>query len=279
MLDEAMISIVINADTRPVRNEFGGMFNGVRSRDFIGRSALENKRKFFSGFDAELIVHIDEHEPLTNEQYSALHELCDCVVVRKHSKYYRGANPFGSFNDVSYLQALSMARGTHVAHFDQDMVASTSDDSIVNWMFDTVDSGEKKFVCYPSTCSPAPCHAPEYNNQWWVSTRFFFCRRESLELDVLERAIREPQWLYETVSRPPRENNWTEGFLGVMSGHSVIYPKPEIDRWAIFPWMSYRDGLMDKINAMSHGGVADLIHRAGGDGVFYDGVDANLLPA
>jgi len=271
------ISIIFNADTRPVCSEFQGLHKGVRSRDFIGRASLLNKRTFFREFDTELIAFIDEHEPLTHEQYDTLHELCDCVVVRKHSRHYRGWEPFGPFNDINYLQALSMARGEFVAHFDQDMAAFAFDRCPVVWMVDEVASGRHKFVCYPSPCSPAPCHAPEYENKWWASTRFFMCKRETLDFTVLERAIREPQWLYSTFDRPPRENPWMEQFLGILAGYSVIYPPVDLSSWAVFPWMIYRDGALEALNAMPYEAVRWCIEKAGGPGVFYDGADVNLM--
>ncbi len=271
------ISVAFNADTRPVCPEFQGLHKGVRSRDFIGRAALENKRRFFDGFDIELIAFIDEHESLTHEQYDTLHELCDCVVVRKHSRYYRGYNPFNAFNDVSYLQCMAMARGDIICHLDQDMFAYRSSRAPIDWMVNEVVSGLHKFVSYPSQNSPAPCHAPEYENKWWISTRFFLCLRESIDFTVLERAIREPQWLYETYDRPPRENPWTEQFLGIMAGYSVIYPPVDLRSWAVFPWMNYADGAIAKLNSMQPEEVFYAIEKAGGPGVFYDGADVNLM--
>lgn len=272
-----MVSLVLNCDTRPAHLEFQGLTKGPRSRDFIGREALESKRKFFDGFDIELIAHIDEHEPLTHEQYDVLHELCDCVVIRKHTKHYRGNNPCNGFNDINYLQALSMARGQYVAHFDQDMFCYAADRTPVEMMLDEVNSGRHKIVCYPSNNSPHPCHAPEYEGRFWASTRFFFCKRETLDFTVLEHAIREPQWLYENFSRPPRECPWTEQFLGIMAGYSVLYPKPEIDKYVICPWMSYRDGTLDKLAEMPYGAIANAFYKAGGAGLFWDGVSSEQL--
>lgn len=272
-----MISCVLNVDTRPVSLEFQGMHKGVRSRDFLGTAGLLNKRNFFKGHDIELIVFLDEHEPLTEAEYYALHTHADCVVIRKHSKYYRGANPFHKFNDISYIQALSMARGDVVAHFDGDMAAFCADSSPIDWMLDEVGSGRHKFVCYPSRCSPAPCEAPAYQNKWWASTRFFVCQRESIDITALEHAIREPEWAYATYDRPPVINPWTEAFLGIMANYSVLYPPPNIASWAVFPWMTYKEGTMEKLNAMPYPEIAAAINRAGGDGVFWDGVDVNLM--
>ncbi len=272
-----MISVVLNVDTRPVRSAFQGLHKGVSSRDFLRTPGLLNKRNFFKDHDIELIVFVDEHSSLTEGEWYDLNTHADCVVVRKHRKYYRGAEPFSAFNDVNYLQALSMARGTHVAHFDQDMAAFSHNSRIIDWMLDEVDSGKHKFVSYPSVNFPAPCHAPEYQNKWWASTRFFLCKRETLDFTALERAIRDPQWCYEAYDRPPRENPWTEQFLGIMANYSVIYPEPKLGLWAVFPWMTYKDGTMEKLNAMPYEEVAAAINRAGGAGAFYDGVDVNLM--
>jgi len=272
-----MISVVLNVDTRPVRSTFQGLHKGVSSRDFLRTPGLINKRNFFKGHEIELIVFVDEHDPLTAEEYFDLHTHADCVVVRKHRKYYRGSEPFSAFNDVNYLQALSMARGEYVAHFDQDMAAFSADPSTVDWMLHTLEFNHARFISYPSVNHPAPCHAPEYENKWWASTRFFICKRETLDFTVLERALRDPQWFYSTYDRPPRENPWTEQFLGIMAKYAVLYPHPNLESWAVFPWMTYRDGTLEKLNAMSHNEVAAAIHRAGGAGAFYDGVDVNLM--
>lgn len=270
------ISLVINTDTRPVCNQFEGMWKGVRSRDFLTHG-VRNKKAFFNGFDIETIVHCDEHEPLTPEQYEELHSLCDCLVIRKHSKYYRGANPFNAFNDISYIQALSMSRGTHVVHVDQDMAMFTADGSIVEWMAYEIDNGPWRAVSYPSVNSPAPAHAPEYGNKWWCSTRFFMVKREELDFTTLERAVMQNDWFYNAFDRPPRINPWLEQFLGVMLGYKVLYPSPDVDRWCVFPWMTYRDGLLEKMGNLPYSEIAAAIHRCGGAGAFYDGVSHELL--
>jgi hypothetical protein len=224
----------------------------------------------------EVIVFVDEHEPLTYEQQKRLDEMTDCLVIRKHSKYYRGARPFGPFNDINYIQAFSQARGEYVVHFDQDMAAFQKGGT-TEWMKDLLDTGTYNFVCYPSANSPAPCHAPEYENKWWASTRFFFCKREMIDITALERAVRDNEWFYSTYDRPPRINPWTEQFLGVMGDYKVYYPPVILNQWAVFPWMTYKDGLLAKMNGMPYEDIHNALLRAGGSGIFWDGVDANLL--
>lgn len=272
-----MISVIINVDTRPVRLEFQGLKQGVSSRDFLVEG-VRNKKKFFQTRpDTEFIVFVDEHEPLTNEQYSKLHAIADCVVVRRHSKRYREADPFHKFNDINYIQALAMARGEYIAHFDQDMAAFCANGSTIDWMINVLNKGEYRYISYPSANSPHPCAAPEYEGKFWASTRFFMCKREEFKFDVLEQAIREPEWFYEAYDRPPRINPWTEQFLGIMADYKVLYPHVDLDQWMVFPWMTYRDGTLEKLNSMPHLDVANAVRRAGGEGVFYDGVDVNLL--
>ncbi len=271
------ISIILNTDSRPTNREFTGMWNGVRSRDFFGRPNLENKLKFFEGFDVELIVFLDRHEDLSHEEYDTLHSLADCLVVRKHSRDYRGANPFSAFNDVNYLQAFSQARSNIVAHFDHDVAAFRADKSDVDKLLEVVESDKSKFVCYPSPQSPHPCEAPNYQNQWWASTRFFICKRDTLILDDLERGIRDNEWLYAKYGRPHVVNPWTEAMICQMAGYSVLYPPVDLDRWAVFPWKQYDDGVLQRLNDMPHHQVADALRRAGGWGIFWDGAESRLM--
>ncbi len=273
----SLVSVILNVDTRPICNEFTGMWNGVRSRDFLTTPGLLNKRNFFKGHDIELIVFVDEHQPLNEAELYALRTHADCVVIRKHSKYYRGANPFYAFNDLNYHNALSLARGEYVCHFDQDMAAFSSDESTVQFMKDEVDSGRHKFVCYPSPSSPNPCEAPSYQGKFWASTRMFFCKRETLILDDLERSIRDNEFFFEKYGKPPVVNPWTEAFIAGMADYSVLYPKVEIEKWCAFPWKRYTDGTLERLNSMSHSDVAQAVNRCGGWGIFWDGADSTLM--
>lgn len=270
-----MISVIFNADTRPVCPQFEGMWKGVRSRDFIGDQALYMRKNFFRGHDIELIGYVDEHEPLTSEEYRVLHDHCDVTVVQKHTKKYRGADPFNAFNDVNYLHALSLARGEYVCHMDQDMALYTDDPSIVGSMLQELEN--HKFICYPSPHSPNPCVAPNYDGKFWASTRFFLCKRETLILDDLERGIRDNQWFFAKYGTPPVVNPWTESFIAQMADYKVYYPPVELDRWVAFPWHSYQDGTIMKLNSLPYSGVAAAVRRAGGDGVFWDGATSSLM--
>jgi len=50
-----LISVVINCDTRPEKNEQTGLFGGVCNEDFL-TDGVFNKIKFFDGFNIEIPV-------------------------------------------------------------------------------------------------------------------------------------------------------------------------------------------------------------------------------
>ena len=268
------LSVIINVDTRPSKGEHEGLFAGTVSRDYLVDGLL-NKKKFFQGFDCEFIVFIDEHQKVDALTLDTLREHADTIVLSKHSKHYRGIEPFGPFNDINYLRAFAMARGNTICHFDQDVAAFTSGKEVVENLLTLVESGQHKFVCYPSIHSPHPVHDDSFQNKWWASTRFFICKRAAIDLTALEKCIMEPQWGYQTYGTPPRQCPWTEHFLGLMNGFSVYYPPVELDKWAVFPWAKYTQGTLAKLNQMPYGDIAKRLYESGG--LPYDGVDANLL--
>ena len=269
-----MISVITNVDTRPPRGEHDGLFAGTVSRDYLVDGLL-NKKKFFQGFDCEFIIFIDEHQKIDALTLDTLREHADTIVLSKHSKHYRGIDPFGPFNDINYLRAFAMARGDTICHFDQDVAAFTSSPNEIAAILNLVESGQRKFVSLPSSCSPHPVHDDSFQNKWWASTRFFICKRQAIDLTALEHAIREPQWAYEVFGTPPRQHPWTEHFLALMNDFSVYYPPIELDKWAVFPWAKYTQGTLAKLNAMPYGEVAKRLYASGG--LPYDGVDAELL--
>jgi len=83
------LSIVINADTRTPNTQARSMFDGVRNAEIL-ELGIQNKLNAFRWFDHEVIVFIDEHEPLPADTLSRIREMADTVVIRKHGKRYRG---------------------------------------------------------------------------------------------------------------------------------------------------------------------------------------------
>ena len=104
-----LISLCINVDTRPPRDEQNGMFNGAVASDFLTHGVF-NKIAFLKGFDIETIVFIDEHLPVPQETLDYLRRICDTVVIRKNTQEH-------AFNDYNYLSCFAMARGKYLMHF------------------------------------------------------------------------------------------------------------------------------------------------------------------
>lgn len=236
------ISIVINCDTRHQKDEQTGLFNGVVNSDFL-TDGVRNKQLFFSGCDFETIVFIDKHNDIPQDTMDYLQEICDVVVIRKHT----GEN---GFNDMNYLQAMFMARGKYVAHFDQDTAAFTKSDESVKYMINLLE--EYKFISYPSYWSPNAVHDPSFGGKMWASTRFFMCKKETLQFDVLMNCIKEPNWAYEKFGDSPRRCNWLEHFLTLANNNSVYYPPIQTQNYTIFTWEKYEQWTLRRMNEMTY---------------------------
>lgn len=256
-----MISCIINLDTRPELVKMEGHNNGVRHADLLVGN-VRNKKRFLEGFDHEIVAYVDVHEPLPASIDAELRELCDCLVLRKHSRHYRGCDPFPVFNDVAYLQALSQARGDIVMHFDQDTCCFARDKSAVDWWLSHLES--HRFVSYMSANSPKPVEDASFGKHTWVSTRAFACRREWLRFDELEAAIREPKTAYDRYGYPPRQCPWTEHFLSLMNEESVIYPEKNYSQIMIWCWSGYSAGTMAQLNAMPYDEVFSYVESRNG---------------
>lgn len=253
-----MISVCINVDTR---TGFDGessnaehMFEGCRSEDFLVDGVL-NKIAFFEGFDKEIIVHVDEHEPLPIALMDKLRSITDTLVVRKHTDEI-------SFNDWTYLRTLQLAKGDIICHVDQDTACFRGDKEYVRELISNLDT--HKFVSYPSHWTPHPVHDDSFENKFWASTRFFLCKRETLKLDELAKCIEDPEWMYEKYGDSPRRCNWTEHYLAKINGNSVFYPPVELHKGAIFSWSSYKRGVLRNLNNAEYEAVKQwIIHRGG----------------
>lgn len=249
------LSVVINVDTRPQNDTFGGTnLLGTVNMDFL-TAGIENKLKFFSGVDTEIIIHVDRHSDVPDEVLSKLHDYSDVLLIRKHTN-----EP--SFNDWSYHRALSLATGDIVCHVDQDTACFADS---MDYIIELIEYLEKyKFVSYPSHWTPNPTVDDSFGGLWWASTRFFLCKRETLKLDELAKCIQEPEWMYEKYGDSPRRLNWTEHFLAKINGNNVFYPPVELHKGAIFSWSSYKTGTLEMLNNSSYEGVKQwILHRGG----------------
>lgn len=249
------LSVVINLDTRVENNKFDGLLNGVVSSD-LWTDGLWNKVKFFDDFhDKEIIVYIDQHNPLDEETLNYIRTLATTVVIRNHTQE-------SSFNCWNYLRALQMASGDIICHIDQDTACFSSSSEPIHEMIKLLD--EHAFVSYPSHWSPKPVIDESFGHRTWASTRFFMCKKESLKFDELRNCIIEPNWGYEKYGDSPRRVNWMEHFLTLTNNDSCYYPPVDLDRYAIFSWGSYDRYILKRLNEFSYDQVKEFILSKGG---------------
>lgn len=254
----AFISVCINVDTRDgfqdENTAVENTFHGCRSEDFLIDGVL-NKIKFFEGFNKEVIVHVDKHNPIPDSILFRLQEISDTLVVRNHTNEH-------AFNDWSYLRCLRLATGDLVCHVDQDTACFTSSPQPINSMIELLN--HYSFVSYPSHWSPRSVHDETFGHRTWASTRFFLCKREALKFDELENCTREPNWGYEKYGDSPRRCNWLEHFLTLTNNDSCYYPSIDLENYAIFSWGSYRKGVLKELNNMDYENVKHFINSKGG---------------
>lgn len=257
------VSIVINADTRSGFKERESsatqMFSGCRSIDFL-IDGVQNKINFFEGFEKELILFIDQHEEIPESVLSTIRGMVDTLVIRKHDKRFGDMKEYQKFNDLNYLAALQLARGQYVAHFDQDCAAFTRSIDPVNNLIKLLDTYD--FVSYPSHATPRAVNDPSYNYDW-ASTRFFICKRESLDFTELQKCLLDSDYMYGKYPANVR-NPWTEHILGLTAKKGVIYPPIELDQYAIFCWNKYITGTLGHLNKLHYDEVKNYINHCGG---------------
>lgn len=243
-----MISIVVNVDTRKENEENKEMFNGVVSRDFL-IDGLINKRKLFTGFDFELICFVDEHESVDEKTLSQMKSLSDTLIIRKHDKKFEGNNNTSFFNDLNYLNALSLARGSYIFHFDGDVAAFTSSPDPINEYIQLLEQYD--YVSYPSAWSPNPVHDDSFGGKYWCSTRFFCCKRSTLNISELLKCQLDYDY-WKDKYPVPRLCHWLEHLLSSTSYHTtgrgVYYPPLNFERFILFTWENYHKYTLQRLN-------------------------------
>lgn len=258
-----LISCIINVDTRPERGEQVGMFGGVVSRDFL-TDGVYNKIKFFDGFEKEVIVFVDEHQPIDEKTLDYLRSITDTLIIRKHNKKFEGSDNFEAFNDFNYINALSMARGEYIFHFDGDIAAFTPSQEPIKELMMLLEQYD--YISYPSHWSPCPVYDESFDH-WWVSTRFFCCKRKTIDISELIKCQLDYDY---TFSRYPakRQCHWVEHILGLhakYNGKGVLYPKIEYDKWILFCWETYEPYILRRLNSQTYDEVKDWVTRRGID--------------
>lgn len=252
-----LISIVINADTRPERNTQEGLFAGTVNEDFI-TDGVFNKIKFFEGFDKEVILFVDKHQEIPAATLEYIHSICDTVVIRRHTHEEK-------FNDANYVSALSLCRGDIIAHFDQDVSAFTSSPASVQELINLLRQYD--YVSYPSNWSPDPVHDPNYD-YFWCSTRFFLCKRETLDFTEIKRCLADMDYLYGKYPASVH-NPWTEHILGLHAKYNgkkkgVYYPRIEGDKLLIWTWGTYEKWTLRRLNELPYQEIIDFVNSKGG---------------
>ena len=251
-----LLSLVINCDTRAENNKYGGAnLAGCVSEDFL-TDGIFNKVNFFRDFpDKEVIVYIDQHQPLKEETLNYIRTLATTVVIRNHTSE-------NCFNDFNYLRALYMATGDIVCHIDQDTSCFTSSKESVQELINHLDN--YSFVSYPSHWTPKAVHDESFAHRTWASTRFFICKREALKFEELRNCLLNPEWGYEKYGDSPRRCNWLEHFLTLTNNDSCYYPPIELNKYTIFSWGSYDRFILKRLNAQPYEEVKEFILSHGG---------------
>ncbi len=261
-----MISAIINVDTRPENSQNKEMFNGVVDRDFLIDGVI-NKIKFLEGYEKEIIVFVDEHEPLTESELTRLKELSTTLVIRKHNKKFEDIEDFAAFNDFNYIQALAQARGTYIFHFDGDCAAFVPNGESVLALLRGLEDYD--YISYPSQWSPNPVHDDSFDNKYWVSTRFFCCKRKTINIGELIKCQLDYDY-WKTTYPVPRLCHWTEHLLSSIAhntGGKVYYPPIDYERIILFVWENYHKGLLKELNNMAYEQVKEFVFSKGG--IFY----------
>lgn len=264
-MSKPIISVVINADSRyGYKNykitvgEFGeGSLQGCRSIDFL-TEGLKNKMNFFRGHECQCIMFLDEHEPIPDKLFMEISEIVHSygngsALICKSNNRTRHR-----WYDYITLEALKLATGDYIVHFDQDSNAFRSDESdIVDAYIDLLGSGYK-YIC---------CPIPEtHKDKWyWASTQFFICKKETLNLDEVEKCF-DNKYLEETYGRMRYDPHpcCFEHTIGLMVKEGeVLYPPRENDSYLIFCWWTYQSGLLKKLNEMPYPEAKEFIINCG----------------
>lgn len=255
-----MISVVINADTRigykepqsTVGDYGAGSLQGVRSIDFL-TEGVKNKMNYFRGHDCQCVLYIDKHEDIEPSLMQEIESIVysygnnSKVIFKDHDRTRH------RWNDYLYIEALKLAEGDYVVHFDNDANAFRTDDAdVIEKYFYWLDNGYK-YICQPSDLTY------EQHGMYWASSRFFICKRETLDLRLIERYLFTPL--------NGKHSPCFEHAIGILAGEgTVLYPPRDDDKYIVFSWARYFGGTLQKLNSWSYDKVK--LYLFGEDCVF-----------
>lgn len=270
-MDDRVISIVCNLDSRPgfLENESteGLMMNGTRSLDFFVDGVL-NKKQFFNEFNHEVIVFVDWHEPIPAQTLSKLMDMLnshtiDVLAFSRHREYYNDHHFYPKHNDLNYAQAIALARGRFVAHFDSDVSAFKRDKTIIDEWLTLLDTNVYKFISYPSNHSPDAVRDPTFDYMW-ASTRFFLCTKKVLLHDETIKCLSDSRYLYDKYPAS-RHCPWYEHVISLINGgKGVFYPPIDYNRCVIFSWNHYKTGTIKRLQDAGYDEVKKFVLQQGG---------------
>jgi len=187
-------------------------------------------------------------------------------VLSKHNETYIEGPFFPKWLDLNMLNTLMLAKGKYVAHFDQDMAAFRNDSNVIEEWMQWLDEGRYEYISYPSRYSPCPVNDPDFNYNW-VSTRFFFCKREIFDHTETLKCLRSSEYLYGKYGDKKRKCPWLEHVLGIMATPGkVFYPPMDPESYTVFSWGLYHAGVLGKLNEISYQDIVKYIIDCGGIG-------------
>jgi hypothetical protein len=209
-------------------------------------------QNFFNGYDIETVLCVDEHAPIPQfvlEAWDGLTQtgrLQKLIVKPVDRTRYR-------WNDALYNDSLRLAGSRYVCHLDQDTALFRQlNCDIVAQYLRWLDSGFK-YICQPHNGG---------DMMWHASTRFFICKRETLDFPEIERCLDQNY-----VNRKYGKEWWcpcAEHVLGLLAGPGkVLYPPLQPDDYLIWSWVKYYKGLLPQLNQMTYEQVRDYAMDCG----------------
>lgn len=255
------VSIVVNCDTRKgwldmftgIKDYGDSNLCGCRSSDFL-LEGVQNKIRFFEGCELEVVLFVDVHEQIPPEIMDRITGMRERGEITKlilssvdHSQH--------RWNDRVFIEALRHATFDYVAHFDGDAAAFRRPrfpliENYLRWL----DEGYK-FICQQTPLSK------EQHKMEHASTRFFLCKRETLDLDESERLLDDR---YRAQKYPGKHLPCFEHILGEMSGSTVFYPPSDNDNFVVVNWVHYWRGVLGRLNRMPYDDVKRYIFETCG---------------
>ncbi len=235
-----MISLVINCDSRVgYKNEvstvgdFGqGSLQGVRSTDLLTHG-VQQKINFFRGYDIQVILYIDRHEDISQDVMDEIESTVHACSNNSKIIFKENDRTKYKWNDRIY----------YVCHMDGDANCYRTDEcDIVDRYVDWLDT--YKYVCQPWDGVG--------NEMYHASTRFFICKRETLESAFKTDLLANPYM--------GKHSPCLEFALGYHAGEgNVLYPQREDENYIVFSWARYYQGTLAMLNKMHPSDVLEYI--------------------